>query len=55
MEKTLKILVVDDDEVDRMAVRRALTKAGVQVELSEVGDASCAIAQQDWRGGRGEE
>ena len=44
MEETLKILVVDDDEVDRMAVRRALTKAGVQMELSEVGDANCAIA-----------
>jgi signal transduction histidine kinase len=44
MEETLKILVVDDDEVDRMAVRRALTKAGVQMELSEVGDASRAIA-----------
>jgi signal transduction histidine kinase len=44
MEETLKILVVDDDEVDRMAVRRALTKAGIQVELSEVGDANRAIA-----------
>ncbi|MFH7030684.1 MAG: ATP-binding protein [Heteroscytonema crispum UTEX LB 1556] len=44
MEETLKILVVDDDEVDRMAVRRALTKAGVQMELSEVGDGNSAIA-----------
>ena len=44
MEETLKILVVDDDEVDRMAVRRALTKVGVQMELSEVGDGNSAIA-----------
>ncbi len=44
MEQTLKILVVDDDEVDRMAVRRALTKAGVQMELSEVSDGNDAIS-----------
>ncbi|MCC5618991.1 response regulator [Nostoc sp. CHAB 5836] len=44
MEKTLKILVVDDDEVDRIAVRSALTKAGVQIELSEVGDANDAFS-----------
>lgn len=44
MEEKLKILVVDDDEVDRIAVRRALTKAGVDMELSEVGDGKSAIA-----------
>ena len=44
MEETFKILVVDDDEVDRMAVRRALKAAGVQMELSEVGDCAGAIA-----------
>ncbi len=44
MEETLSILLVDDDEVDRMAVRRALTKAGVQMNLSEVGDCQSAIA-----------
>ncbi|MDF5734281.1 MULTISPECIES: ATP-binding response regulator [unclassified Nostoc] len=38
MEQTLKILVVDADQEDRMAVRSALTKAGVQMELSEVSD-----------------
>jgi signal transduction histidine kinase len=43
MEETLKILVVDDDEVDRMAVRRALTKAGVQIELSEVCNGNDAL------------
>lgn len=43
MEEKLKVLVVDDDEVDRMAVRRALTKAGIQMELSEVGDGESAI------------
>jgi signal transduction histidine kinase len=44
MEQTLKILVVDDDEVDRLAVRRALTKAGVQMEMSEVEDGRSAIS-----------
>ena len=44
MEETVKILVVDDDEVDRMAVRRALKAAGVQMELLEVGDCAGAIA-----------
>ncbi|MGI8501971.1 MAG: ATP-binding protein [Hassallia sp.] len=44
MEETLSILLVDDDIVDRMAVRRALTKAGVRMELSEVEDCESAIA-----------
>lgn len=44
MEETLKILVVDDDEVDRLAVRRALTKAGVRMELSEAVNGNDAIA-----------
>ncbi|MBD2358647.1 response regulator [Tolypothrix sp. FACHB-123] len=43
MEETLKILIVDDDEVDRMIVRRALTQAGVPLELSEVGVCNDAI------------
>ncbi|MDZ7949504.1 ATP-binding protein [Nostoc sp. DedQUE09] len=44
MEETLKILVVDDDQVDRIAIRSALTKAGVQIELSEVGDGNHALS-----------
>jgi signal transduction histidine kinase len=44
MEETFKILVVDDDEVDRMAVRLALTKAGVYMELSEVSDCEDAFS-----------
>lgn len=44
MEETLKILVVDDDEVDRMAVRRALNAAGLQMELLEATDCTGAIA-----------
>lgn len=35
MEEALKVLIVDDDEVDRMAVRRALKIAGVRVEIAE--------------------
>jgi PAS domain S-box-containing protein len=43
MEEIVKILVVDDDEVDRMAVRHALKAAGVQMELSEADDCAKAI------------
>ncbi|YAF95868.1 MAG: ATP-binding protein [Nodularia sp. CChRGM 3473] len=44
MEETLRILVVDDDEADRMTVRRALTQAGVCMELFEVGDGHDALS-----------
>lgn len=42
MDKTLKILVVDDDAVDRMAVRRALLKTDLDVDLSEAEDGATA-------------
>jgi len=42
MEDALKILVVDDDEVDRMAVRRALKAAGMTMQLVEA--ETCAMA-----------
>jgi signal transduction histidine kinase len=35
MQKLLKILVVDDDEIDRIAVHRGLRKAGLEIEFSE--------------------
>lgn len=44
MEEILKILVVDDDEVDRIAVRRALKAADFQIELTEVSTCTAAIA-----------
>ncbi|MEH1863551.1 MAG: ATP-binding protein [Nostoc sp.] len=44
MEETLKILVVDDDEVNRMVVCQGLTLAGIQMELSEVGDGNDAFS-----------
>ncbi|MEL6164532.1 MAG: ATP-binding protein, partial [Cyanobacteria bacterium J06628_3] len=43
MEETLKILIIDDDEVDRMAVNRALKAAAIRMELSEASDYSEAI------------
>jgi signal transduction histidine kinase len=39
----LKILIVDDDEVDRMAVRRAIKTAGIQVEVHEADTCAGAI------------
>ncbi|MBW4594993.1 MAG: response regulator [Brasilonema angustatum HA4187-MV1] len=44
MEEKLKILIIDDDEIDRMAVRCILSKTGVEMEVSEVGDLRSAIA-----------
>jgi signal transduction histidine kinase len=43
MEETLRILVVDDDELDRMEVRLALTQAGVSIEFTEVSDGEMAF------------
>ncbi|MEG3857619.1 response regulator [Microcoleus sp. herbarium12] len=45
MDKLTKILIVDDDEVDRMAVKRALKSAGVSVEVIEAEDCADALAK----------
>lgn len=44
MAETLKVLVVDDDEVDRISVRRALKTANLSVDLCEAWDYKSAIA-----------
>jgi two-component system, NarL family, sensor histidine kinase BarA len=44
MEETIRILLVEDDEVDRMAVRRALKKAGIQTEIATAIDCKSALA-----------
>jgi signal transduction histidine kinase/CheY-like chemotaxis protein len=40
----LRVLVVDDDEVDRQAVRRGLARAGVAAEVDEASGAADALA-----------
>jgi signal transduction histidine kinase len=45
MKELLKILIIDDDEVDRLAVQRALKKAGVQLETTETEDCSSGLYQ----------
>jgi two-component system, sensor histidine kinase and response regulator len=40
MQEPLKILIVDDDQVDRMTVRRALTKADVPTAVLEASNGS---------------
>jgi FixJ family two-component response regulator len=45
IDKPLRVLIVDDDEVDRMAVRRALKTAGLTLEISEAYDCAMAIAK----------
>ncbi len=44
MEETVKILVVDDDEVDRMLVKRSLITAGVKTQWLEATNCAEAIA-----------
>ena len=44
-EEQFSILLVDDDEVDRMIVRRALKKAGFPAQLTEVQNGKEAIAK----------
>jgi len=43
MEEIIKILVVEDDEVDRIAVRRALKTAGILVEMAVAADCKSAM------------
>src|SRR5919199_402175 len=43
MEEIIKILVVEDDEVDRMAVSRALKRAGISVEITVAVDCQSAL------------
>jgi signal transduction histidine kinase len=43
MEHRLKILVVDDDDVDRMAVRRSLKASGIEADITEAENANDAI------------
>ena len=43
MQDRLKILVVDDDEVDRMVVRRALRAAGIDADVTEAEDARTGL------------
>ncbi len=47
MGKALELLLVDDDAVDRMAIRRALDRADLAVQVTEVTSAEQAIAQID--------
>ncbi len=43
MEESLRILIVDDDEIDRMAVRRALIKSGTSIIITEAATCNEAI------------
>jgi len=45
MEERLRVLVVDDDDVDRMAVRRSLKASGIDAEITEAEDAATALRQ----------
>lgn len=43
MDQKLNFLVVDDDQVDRMRVKRSLEKAGFDLEITEAYSAEMAI------------
>lgn len=50
-EEQFSILLVDDDEVDRLTVRRALRKASVAIELTEVENGTQALTLlRNWSG-----
>lgn len=42
MSEKLRILVIDDDEVDRLAIRRHLSKTSLQVDITEAENAATA-------------
>jgi len=42
--KVLKVLIIDDDDVDRLAIHRALNKAGLHPDMSEAVSYADAIA-----------
>jgi signal transduction histidine kinase len=44
MSERLRLLVVDDDLVDRLAVRRAVEQSGLDAAIDEAGDADEALA-----------
>lgn len=44
MTASLRIFVVDDDQIDRLALRRALEQAGIRMDFSEAEDYATAIA-----------
>ena len=46
-ERGLRILVVDDDDVDRMAVKRALKSTGLEATVTEAENAEAALAMLD--------
>ena len=43
MDEKLRILVVDDDDVDRMVVRRSLKASGIDADVTEAEDADSAF------------
>ncbi|HEY5922631.1 MAG TPA: hybrid sensor histidine kinase/response regulator [Kofleriaceae bacterium] len=45
MSERLRLLVVDDDLVDRLAVRRAVEQSGLDASIDEAGDAEEALAK----------
>lgn len=45
MDDALRLLIVDDDALDRTAVRRALQKAGLSVEVAEADTCAGAISR----------
>ena len=44
MEERLRVIVIDDDDVDRMAVRRSLKASGIDADVTEATDAASALA-----------
>ncbi|NET32353.1 MAG: EAL domain-containing protein [Cyanothece sp. SIO1E1] len=43
MENTLRLLLIDDDDIDRMAIRRALRTTGLNILIKEVTNGTAAL------------
>jgi len=44
IDKKIKVLVIDDDDVDRMSLARAMGKTGFNIEIQETRDAQSGLA-----------
>src|SRR5687768_3574849 len=47
MSERIRLLVVDDDLVDRLAIRRAVEQSGLDAAVEEASDADEALAKLD--------
>src|SRR6187200_3393480 len=50
MNGRIRLLVIDDDLVDRLAIRRAVEQSGIDASIEEAGNADEALAKVSQEG-----